>query len=88
MVEQGHAALSPTLTGHISFQTHDFKTAEPVSADVYILRSILHDHLDARAIKILHNLLPAMKKGSHVILNEELLLEPLTLGRSEETIAR
>ncbi|KAE8329603.1 hypothetical protein BDV39DRAFT_213726 [Aspergillus sergii] len=40
------------------------------------------------AVKILQNLLSAMKKGSRVILNEGVLPEPLTLGRSEERIAR
>ncbi|QRD92482.1 putative O-methyltransferase [Aspergillus flavus] len=85
VVEQGRAALAPALTERITFQTNDFFTAQLVSADV---RFILHDHPDAEAVKILQNFLPAMKKGSRIILNVGVLPEPLTLGRSEERIAR
>ncbi|OOF90715.1 hypothetical protein ASPCADRAFT_211898 [Aspergillus carbonarius ITEM 5010] len=88
VVEQGRSALPSALTERVTFQVHDFFTPQPVSADVYLLRFILHDHPDAQAVKILQNLLPVMKKGSRVILNEGVLPEPLSLGRSEERIAR
>ncbi|RAQ45435.1 O-methyltransferase [Aspergillus flavus] len=88
IIEQGRASLPPALAGRITFQTNDFFTAQPTSADVYLLCFILHGHPDAQAVKILQNLLPATKKGSRVILNEGGLSEPLTMGRSEERIAR
>ncbi|KAK1146254.1 hypothetical protein N8T08_003344 [Aspergillus melleus] len=88
VVEQGRAALPPAVVERVTFQTHDFFTPQPVTADVYLLRFILHDHPDARAITILQNILPAMKKGSRVILNEGVLPEPLTLAKGEERIAR
>lgn len=53
-------------------QVHDFFTPQPVQhARTYYLHSILHDWGDEEGIKILKNLVPALKKGySRVLLNE------------------
>ena len=51
------------VASRISFMTHDFLTPQPVlDADVFIFRFVIHDWSDHFVIKVLHNLLPAMKK--------------------------
>ncbi|KAF2852736.1 putative hydroxyindole O-methyltransferase [Plenodomus tracheiphilus IPT5] len=58
-------------------QAHDFFTPQPIQgARAYSLHSILHDWDDEEGIKILENLVPALKPGySRVLLNEIVLSE-------------
>ena len=56
---------------------HDFFAPQPVvGARVYSLHLILHDWSDEDGVKILRNLVPALKKGySRVLLNEIVVSE-------------
>ncbi|KFY33493.1 hypothetical protein V494_07590 [Pseudogymnoascus sp. VKM F-4513 (FW-928)] len=58
-------------------QAHDFFTPQPIkAARAYSLHSILHDWGDDEGVKILENLVPALKKGySRVLLNEIVVSE-------------
>lgn len=49
---------------------HDFFQPQPVQADVYVFKMILHDWPDAEAAKILRALVPALKPGARVLLFE------------------
>ena len=54
---------------------HDFFTAQPRhSADVFILRAILHDWSDAYALKILKHLRIAAKPETRLVILEQLIL--------------
>ena len=71
------------------FMAHDFFTPQPVeAADVYLLRWILHDWSDAYAIKILQNLVPALKTGSRILVLELCLPLPGTLSPYRERSTR
>ncbi|KAI7785157.1 uncharacterized protein LA080_007824 [Diaporthe eres] len=80
------ASLRPQHEGDvISFQTHDFFHAQPVKhADVYFLRKILHDWPDEYAVKILQQLVPAMKPGARVLINDHVMLPPGTMSGYNE----
>ena len=67
-----HASPVPSgLQGRVRFMEHDFFQEQPVvGAEVYLLRWILHDWSDDYAVKILQALVPALRSGSKVILNE------------------
>lgn len=58
-------------------QAHDFFTPQPVKgARAYSLHSILHDWSDEDGVRILENLVPALKKGySKVLFNEIVVSE-------------
>lgn len=58
-------------------QAHDFFTPQPIKgARAYSLHSILHDWSDEDGIKILENLVPALKKDySRVLFNEIVINE-------------
>lgn len=58
-------------------QAHDFFTPQSVKfARAYSLHSILHDWGDEYGVKILENLVPALKKGySRVLFNEIVINE-------------
>lgn len=76
VVQEGRSKLPKGLQDRVVFVEHDFFSEQPVkSADVYLLRWILHDWPDAYAIKILRALVPALESGSRVCICEQVLPE-------------
>ncbi|KAF2470381.1 S-adenosyl-L-methionine-dependent methyltransferase [Lindgomyces ingoldianus] len=68
---------------------HDFFTPQPVrGADVYLLRWILHDWSDKYCIKILQCLIPGLKKGAKVVINDICIPEPGQLSIRAERFLR
>lgn len=67
------------LDSRIKFAHHDFFTAQTVSANAYIFKSILHDWADEDCVKILKALSPALRDGSHVLIGECLMPDPPAL---------
>ncbi|TVY55639.1 O-methyltransferase gsfB, partial [Lachnellula suecica] len=58
----------------ITFMAHDFFETQPVKgADVYLFRWIFHNHSDKYSEKMLRALIPALKKGARVVINEQCL---------------
>ena len=65
------ATVPQGLEGRMQFVAQDFFEVQAIKdADVYLLRWVLHDWPDQCAIKILRNLIPALKRGSRVIIND------------------
>ena len=74
IILQAQEGLCPDLKGRISFKAHDFFQEQPVKeADVYLLRLILHDWSDKYARMIITALIPALKPGSKVIVNDRVI---------------
>ncbi|KAI4153245.1 MAG: hypothetical protein L6R39_001627 [Caloplaca ligustica] len=66
--------LSAELQGRIKFQSHDFFSPQPIKdADVYLLRLILHDWSDKYAVMILRALIPALKPGARIVVNDRVI---------------
>ncbi|KAK0614953.1 O-methyltransferase-domain-containing protein [Bombardia bombarda] len=65
-----HALIPPELRSRVTFQPHDFFNPQPTPADVYLLKSILHDWSDKYATEILRNLLVTLKPGGRILLCE------------------
>jgi hypothetical protein len=73
----------------ITFMAHDFYTPQPIKgADVYLFRWILHNQADKYAIKMLRQLIPALKRGARVVINDHCLPEPGTESVWDEKIIR
>ena len=62
-------------TERVQFMAHDFFRAQPVHADVYLFRNILHDWSDKYACMILQALIPSLKGGSRILVNDYVLDE-------------
>lgn len=75
-IAEGIESLAPEFKERITFMVHDFFEEQPIIADVYLLRWILHDWSDRYAIKILRALILALKNGAKVVLNEFVLPPP------------
>ncbi|KAI1140753.1 S-adenosyl-L-methionine-dependent methyltransferase [Hypoxylon sp. FL0543] len=64
------------ISKRICFQKHDFFKEQPVrGADVYFFRWILHNYSTPYAVQILRNLIPALKPGARIIINDQCLRE-------------
>ncbi|KAI0379112.1 S-adenosyl-L-methionine-dependent methyltransferase [Hypomontagnella monticulosa] len=73
----------------IRFQAHDFFTEQPVrGADVYFLRWIIHNYSTPYAVQILRNLIPALKPGARIIINDHCLREPGAENPWDERLMR
>ncbi|KAF2867811.1 S-adenosyl-L-methionine-dependent methyltransferase [Massariosphaeria phaeospora] len=64
---------------------HDFFTPQPISADVFLLRSILHNWPDRYSVSILRALTPAMRPGSRVLVQDSCLPDPGVIPCWKET---
>lgn len=78
VIEAADGEVPPELRDRITLRAHDFKLPQPTQADVYLLRQILHDWPDPECIEILRALIPAMKPGARVVLNDILVTPPGT----------
>lgn len=62
----------------VTFMKHDFHLPQPLVADAYLLRFVLHDWPDSVCQNIIRNLLPALRPGARVMVMELALPEPGT----------
>jgi 6-hydroxytryprostatin B O-methyltransferase len=79
------------LAERVTFQGHDFMEKQPVrDADVYLLRTVLHDWTDEDAVKIVRNLVEAMRNnpGSKLLIQETVLPKPGSVPVSIERLFR
>lgn len=84
-IASGQAQLPPNLKERVSFMAHSFWDEQPVKdADIYYFRWIFHDWSDAYAVKILRQLVPALKAGSRVLINDICVPPPGTLSAYKE----
>ncbi|RYP62665.1 hypothetical protein DL770_009552 [Monosporascus sp. CRB-9-2] len=75
-VADGASRLPPGLQERVSFMAHDFFREQPVRADVYYFRSIFHNWSDKYCIKILQQLVPALKVGARIVIDERIVPGP------------
>ena len=89
IVVDGPSKIPPQLSSRITFMEHDFFTEQPVKdADVYFFRWIFHNWSDKYSLKILRNLIPALKHGALIIINDNCLPQPNTEDAWDEKITR
>ncbi|KAF2710788.1 putative O-methyltransferase [Pleomassaria siparia CBS 279.74] len=80
VVEAADREIPEDLKGRVSFVGHNMFIEQPVKdAHVYLFRYVLHDWPDKYCVKILQQLIPAMKEGAMVVTQDHLLPEPGTL---------
>lgn len=77
-LEKGKEIVSqkPALRSRVTFVEHDFFQTQPLAADVYLFRQILHDWSDIDCVRILKALLPALKTGARILISESVMPNP------------
>ncbi|KUJ18481.1 S-adenosyl-L-methionine-dependent methyltransferase [Mollisia scopiformis] len=64
------------LKQRVCFMAHDFFSPQPIKADVFYLRWILHNWSDKYCILILRALISALKPGARIIIQEVCMPSP------------
>ncbi|KAG6010457.1 Alpha-1,3-mannosyltransferase cmt1 [Claviceps maximensis] len=66
-----------SIAQRIQLQAHDFFEEQSVKdADVYFFRWIIHNYSTPYAVNLLKNLVPALKPGARIVINDHCLREP------------
>lgn len=85
VIEGAEAKIPGDVKERVEVMVHDMFTEQPVAgADVYLLRYVLHDWSDKYCVKVLQQLVPGMKKGSKVVIQDHVLPEPGTVSLLQE----
>lgn len=86
VVDGAEASIPASLRDRVKFMAHDLFSPQKVSAGVYVLRWVLHNWADKYATMILRALVPILKSGMKILINEMCMPEPGTplLSRSRE----
>ncbi|KAI1117049.1 S-adenosyl-L-methionine-dependent methyltransferase [Nemania sp. NC0429] len=89
VIEDARSHVPPDVAGRVAMEVHDFFLPQPVvGADVYFFRWIFHNWSDKYTVKILQSLVPALKPGAKIIINDAVLLEPGKMPRPLEARVR
>ncbi|KAL2671425.1 fusarubin cluster-methyltransferase [[Neocosmospora] mangrovei] len=81
--------LPEDVKSRIEILDYDFFTPQPVKgADVYLLRTIIHDWPDADAVKILRGIVEAMGPSSRLLIMDMVLPKPGSGSRTFEAALR
>jgi chemotaxis methyl-accepting protein methylase len=89
-LEKEHRKRIPeSVQSKITFMVHDFFKEQPIkNADVYFFRCTLHNWSDEFVVKVLRALIPALKPGARVVIQDNGLANPGTIGLSDEISQR
>ena len=83
------AKLPDDVADRVKFMPYDFFQQQPVKdADVYYYRWIFHNWSDKYCRKICEALIPALKPGARLLIQDILLPEPGQLSFYQERKAR
>lgn len=80
--------LPDHLAERVTFTTHDFFDRQPVVAGAYLFRQVLQAVSDKDAIKMLRALIPALRPGARIIINDSILPPPGAVARPEDETFR
>lgn len=81
--------LPEDVAGRVTVMPYDFFMEQPVkNADAYIYRWIFHNWSDRYCVKFCRALIPALKRGARLLIQDILLPEPGELSFFQERKAR
>lgn len=69
-----YSTIPSAVASRVKFMEHGFFTPQPVVASVYIFRQIFHNWADVNVIKILRQLVPALRRGAHILVHERQII--------------
>lgn len=92
VISESQAKLAqshPELKGRVTYMAHDMFSEQPVKdADAYYFHKVIHDWPKAECVKILRNLLPAMKPGARVLVSDYVLPPPGESTKIQDKLLR
>jgi ubiquinone/menaquinone biosynthesis C-methylase UbiE len=88
MIEQEWSNVPAELAERFKFMVHDMFTPQTIQADVYFFRWVFHNWSDKYSALIIKALIPALKPGAKIILNEACMPDPGTISHWREKYLR
>lgn len=88
IVEKAKDDIPDDVADRVSLVPHSFFDPQPTSADAYLFRQIFHNWSDVYGLKMLKALVPAMRKGAKVIINDNIVPPPGVLQPMQEKAVR
>lgn len=79
ITEEVMAAVPEHLKSRVRLEVHDIFNPQTVEADVYLFRWVFHAFSDKYAVQILQALIPALKKGARIVINDGTMPDPGTV---------
>ena len=76
------------LAGRCDFVAGDFFASVPPGADLYVMKTVIHDWPDDKAREILRSCRRAMAAGAHLLIIERLMPERLEPSLENRALAR
>ncbi|KAF2680956.1 S-adenosyl-L-methionine-dependent methyltransferase [Lentithecium fluviatile CBS 122367] len=73
------APVPGDVADRVQLMTHDFFTPQPVEAEAYLFRQVFHNHSDKYAALILKALIPPLKRGVRILVQDACLPDPGTI---------
>lgn len=89
VIDSARDAGKHNLSNRVIFEAHDFFKEQTLQgADVYFFRMIFHDWSDTYCVRILRSLIPTLKPGVKILINDFCLPSAGTISQYQERIAR
>ncbi|KAF9891429.1 hypothetical protein FE257_004285 [Aspergillus nanangensis] len=88
VVQDLEGTVGNSQASRLKFMAHDFFRPQPVIADIYLLRWILHDYPDAEASAILRAQASVLRDGARIMIMDGVMMPPGVQPRSVERAYR
>lgn len=88
MVDEANADIPAELKDRFEFMVQDIFAPQTVQADIYFIRWVFHNWSDKYCALILKALIPALKPGARIIINETCMPEPGRISHWREKYLR
>ncbi|KAI9727461.1 MAG: hypothetical protein M1828_006403 [Chrysothrix sp. TS-e1954] len=76
------------VADRVSFVPHNFFDEQRTTADAYLFRQVLHNWSDEDSVQILRALIPALRPGAKIIVNDTIVPPPGVLPPMQERAIR
>lgn len=75
-IEGAKNEVPEKIADRVNFMAHDIFSEQKIVADVYYYRWIFHNWSDKYSIRILRSLIPVLRPGVHIVINDMCMPEP------------
>ena len=87
-IEGAEEKIPENVRDRVQFMAHDFFNDQTVKAEVYLIRYCFHNWPDHYCVRVLQKLIPVMKNGVRVIINDHVVPEMGKLSLLKERYTR
>ncbi|KAL4934950.1 hypothetical protein BDV06DRAFT_229279 [Aspergillus oleicola] len=79
ITEEAKAAVPAHLKSRVRLEAHSILDPQYVQADVYFFRWVFHGFADKYAVQVLRAMVPVLKRGARIVINDGVIPDPGTV---------